>query len=105
MVRLIESMDEYNDLLEISKTKLVVVDFFAVWCGPCKVIAPMFEQWQTEYPDVEFVKVDVDEADEVAATCGIRAMPTFHFYKDGAKLTEIQGANVPKIKELIEANK
>lgn len=47
---------------------------------------PIFEKLAEENPEVEFVKVDVDEADDVAAACGIRAMPTFHFYRGGQKV-------------------
>jgi thioredoxin 1 len=74
-------------------------------CGPCVMVAPMFEQFVIEYPDVEFYKVDVDEAEDVAAHCGIQAMPTFQFYKGGEKIKEIRGADVNKIKELIVLHK
>lgn len=105
MVKLIENTDQFLEMLELSKTKLVVVDFFAVWCGPCKMVAPMFEEFVSEYPDIEFYKVDVDEAEDVAATCGIQAMPTFQFFKGGNKIDEVRGADINKIKQLMLANK
>eukprot|EP00523_Entomoneis_sp_CCMP467_P012422 CAMPEP_0168792438 /NCGR_PEP_ID=MMETSP0725-20121227/14520_1 /TAXON_ID=265536 /ORGANISM="Amphiprora sp., Strain CCMP467" /LENGTH=107 /DNA_ID=CAMNT_0008843083 /DNA_START=106 /DNA_END=426 /DNA_ORIENTATION=- len=101
MVKYIESMDEFKSILEVSKTKLVVIDFTASWCGPCKMISPIFEQMASENPEVEFVKVDVDETDDVAGTCGIRAMPTFQFYKGGEKVEEMMGADVSKLKQLV----
>ena len=58
-----------------------------------------------ENPEAEFVKVDVDEADDVAAACSIQAMPTFHFYKGGAKVDEMLGADQNQLKALIAKNK
>jgi len=65
------------------------------------MISPIFEQMASENPEVEFVKVDVDETDDVAGTCGIRAMPTFQFYKGGEKVEEMMGADVSKLKQLV----
>lgn len=105
MVKHVETMEEWNALMETSKTKLVVIDFTATWCGPCKMIGPVFEQLAGENPDVEFVKVDVDEAEEIAAACGIQAMPTFQFYKGGAKVDEMRGADQQGLVAMIQKNK
>ena len=79
----------------------VVVDFTASWCGPCQRIAPVFAKLAEEMTDVVFVKVDVDENEEVAEECGIQSMPTFQFYKSGQKVHEFSGAAEDKIKEAI----
>uniref|UniRef100_A0A7S1VW64 Thioredoxin domain-containing protein n=1 Tax=Grammatophora oceanica TaxID=210454 RepID=A0A7S1VW64_9STRA len=104
-VKHIGTMDEYNALLETSKTKLVIIDFSAQWCGPCKMISPKFEKMSDEFADIEFAKVDVDEAEDVAAKCGIQAMPTFQFYKGGAMVEEMKGANEGGLRNLIAKHK
>jgi len=87
----------------LSQNKLVVVDFFATWCGPCKYIAPQFEAFSQQFTDWAFVKVDVDENGESAQRYNIRAMPTFVFFVDGKEFKKVQGANVGAIKSLLES--
>ncbi|CAJ1946378.1 unnamed protein product [Cylindrotheca closterium] len=105
MVRMISDMDEWNALMEISKSKAVIVDFTATWCPPCKMIAPIFAKMAEENPEVEFVKVDVDEANDVAGMCGISAMPTFQVYKGGAKVEELRGADPKGLSAMVAKNK
>mmetsp|Transcript_61 Transcript_61/g.170 ORF Transcript_61/g.170 Transcript_61/m.170 type:complete len:109 (-) Transcript_61:90-416(-) len=92
----------------ISGDHLVVVDFFAEWCGPCRMIAPMIEDLskspETTSKGVKFYKIDVDESTDVARDVGISAMPTFHGYKKGERVFEVIGANYPKLKEAILSN-
>lgn len=76
------------------------MDFTASWCGPCKMIAPFFAQFSEQYTNVEFVKIDVDELDEVAAECDISAMPTFRVYHNGAQVDEMKGANKDKLEAM-----
>merc|ERR1711937_613323 len=92
---------EFDKILADAGDKLVVVDFTATWCGPCQRIAPVFVKLAEEMPDVVFVKVDVDENEETAGACGIQAMPTFQFYKNGSKVHEFSGASEEKIREAI----
>merc|ERR1712212_113564 len=103
MVREIENLAEFNSALSDAGDKLVVVDFTATWCGPCKNIAPKY-QGLSEDPanqNVIFLKVDVDEAEDVAQQCKITCMPTFHFYRNGEKVEEIVGANFPKLEQMV----
>jgi len=85
--------------------KLVVIDFFATWCGPCKMIAPTLATMSDEMPDVVFLKVDVDENEDIAADHKVTVMPTFLLFKSGNKVDEFSGANETKLRELIVKNK
>ncbi|KAG0343161.1 hypothetical protein BG004_005466 [Podila humilis] len=100
MVKVIESTAEFNEL--INSGNKVIVDFYADWCGPCKVIAPKFEGLAADNQDVTFVKVNVDNLSDVSATAGVRAMPTFQTYHKGAKVGEVLGAELNKLKALVE---
>ena len=68
----------------IRENKIVLVDFFATWCGPCRMIAPLIEQVAEEYDGKAVVaKVDIDEAQELATQYGIESIPTVILFKDG----------------------
>jgi thioredoxin 1 len=70
------------DALAVS-SNLLVIDFYATWCGPCKMLAPVFEEVADKYPDVTFVKVNVDEDEELARKFRISVIPTLVFVKNG----------------------
>ena len=82
------SMSDLEAKIAEAGDKLVVIDFFATWCGPCKMIAPRIEEWEAEMSNVKFLKVDVDEAEDVAAHYQISAMPTFIFIKNKQKVVK-----------------
>jgi len=85
------SKAEFNAAL--SDNDVVVLDAFATWCGPCKVIAPQVVKFSETYTSAHFVKLDVDEVPDVAQELGIRAMPTFMLFKAGEKVGEVVGAD------------
>jgi thioredoxin len=97
---LVKSSTQYRALLQ--KASLVLVDFTASWCGPCRQIAPHFAKLASLYPDVHFAKVDVDEVQEVAAAENVRSMPTFKVYRYGLKVEEFSGADPGKLKALVD---
>eukprot|EP01084_Bolivina_argentea_P137250 241722_1 len=86
----VTTTDVFNGYLEQSKPLLI--DFYATWCGPCKMIAPKIEQLSHEYPNVQFLKVDVDKMQALSQKYQIQAMPTFIFIKNKQVIARIQGA-------------
>ncbi|KAI8374448.1 thioredoxin-like protein [Radiomyces spectabilis] len=97
-----KNLQEFNQL--INNSKLVVVDFHATWCGPCKLIAPKFAKLVDVYPDVVFAKVDVDEVADVASHVSVRAMPTFMYFINGNKVDEVVGASLKDIEDKIKTH-
>lgn len=80
----------------LQANELVMVDFWAVWCGPCKMIAPTVEELAKEYAGrVKVCKLDTDESPEVAGRYKIMGIPTIMFFKQGQKVDQVVGA-VPK---------
>lgn len=108
MVKEIVEMDDFKALVAeaSSEGKLLVVDFHAQWCGPCKMIAPKIVAMAEEMKGYcLFAKVDVDEAQEIAEEYEIQAMPTFLVFANGMKVDSMAGANEAKLRALIEKNK
>lgn len=78
---------------EVIKSKgFVMVDFFATWCGPCKMTSPIIDQLSEEMKNVKFVKVDVDQNQELASQYQIFSIPTFMVFKDGQVVNQFVGA-------------
>lgn len=91
---------------EIDGCRLSVAKFSACWCGPCRLVKPIFEQLASENKDVRFIEVDIDESAEVAAEYGIMNIPTMLFFVDGEAADMLVGMQTRDgIKEKIEALK
>ena len=98
--------DNFNET--IHNNDIVIVDFWAEWCGPCKSFAPTFETASENHPDVVFAKVNTEEQTELAQTCQIRSIPTLMLFRDQILLFNQAGALAPsqledildKVKEL-----
>lgn len=96
--------DNFNSQVE-AYDGVVIVDFFATWCGPCKMLAPVFEQLSNEMDgSVKFVKVDIDQSLDIARKYNISSVPTMIIFKDGNPVDTLVGF-VPKesIKAKLEA--
>ncbi|MBR1887128.1 MAG: thioredoxin [Bacteroidales bacterium] len=94
----------FTDLIQDSK--LVIVDFWATWCGPCRMLSPILDEVEAEMPDqITVVKVNVDDADEIAAQYRIMSIPTLLFIKNGEIVDKTVGAMPkPALLEKIKAN-
>ncbi|XP_045050992.2 thioredoxin domain-containing protein 8 isoform X2 [Desmodus rotundus] len=101
MVQIIKDEDEFKTLLKTAGCKLVVVEFSAKWCGPCKRIYPLVHAMSLQYQNVVFANVDVDDSRELAQTCHIRVIPTFQMFKRARKIFEFCGADAKKLEEKI----
>ena len=81
----------------LSSNRITVVDFYADWCGPCKAIAPIYEQLSAQLSrpgTLAFTKVNVDSQKQIAQTYNITAMPTFMIFKSGRESKRIKGADI-----------
>jgi thioredoxin 1 len=79
----------------VTSDGITFVDFWAEWCGPCKMFAPVFEQTADENPDVTFAKVDTEAEQQLAGSLGIMSIPTLMIFRDGVQLFAQPGA-LPK---------
>lgn len=103
-MKIIESKEEYSELL--NNNELVFVDFYADWCGPCKMVGPVVEKLADKNTDVAFAKVNVDHLLEVAGMYGIMSIPTLIVLKKGTPVTKQIGfASEADLQNLIDKAK
>ena len=90
----------------LSQGKLMMVDFWADWCGPCRMLGPVIEQLAGQYPDVVVGKVNVDDEQELALRYGVMSIPTVIFFKDGKEIDRKVGVMPPEVfTQVLDTNK
>jgi thioredoxin len=97
-INLINLVKSENWQLLYNSDKKIIVDFTATWCGPCQRIAPLFKELSTQYKDILFLKVDVDEFEDIVEEMNISCMPTFLFLKNKNIIYKLEGGDDMKLK-------
>eukprot|EP00553_Chaetoceros_curvisetus_P007951 CAMPEP_0204616968 /NCGR_PEP_ID=MMETSP0717-20131115/4082_1 /ASSEMBLY_ACC=CAM_ASM_000666 /TAXON_ID=230516 /ORGANISM="Chaetoceros curvisetus" /LENGTH=115 /DNA_ID=CAMNT_0051630371 /DNA_START=109 /DNA_END=456 /DNA_ORIENTATION=- len=103
----IDGEEAFDNTVSGAGDALVVVDYSTTWCGPCKVIAPKFDELSDAYPDAVFLKVIGDanpSAGKLMKREGVRSVPSFHYFKSGEKVDVVNGANAEAIEAAIKKN-
>lgn len=91
--------DEFKTVINEGK---VVVDFFATWCGPCKMLSPVMDEISNELSDINFYKVDVDKNEDIAREYGIMSIPTIIIFENGKVVNTLVGLrSKTELKEVI----
>ena len=90
---MLKHLEREDNLGEIKKRKKVLVDYFATWCMPCKMLSPILEEVAEADKEVTIVKVDIDEFEQEAVMAGIRSVPTLVYYKDGKEAKRVSGVH------------
>ncbi|GMM51791.1 thioredoxin [Starmerella bacillaris] len=99
MVSAITSNEQFTDAISNGTT---LVDFFAEWCGPCKMISPVLDKLEPQYESIKFVKVDIDNLSDIAKKYEITAVPSFVFFKDGEVVDVVRGAAAAQVKQALD---
>jgi len=100
----VSNEESFDTIIKDAKGSLVVIDYSTTWCGPCKVIAPKFDELSDKYPQAKFLKVIGDaspEASKLMKREGVRSVPSFHYFKNGEKVDVVNGANAAAIEAAI----
>ena len=97
---MVEQINDKNFEQTLQSHNIVVVDFYAVWCGPCKMMHPIIEELAKEHSQIKFVKLDIDDSTSLAISQNVQVVPTFVAYKQGKEINRIIGYNTKEDFEL-----
>ena len=100
---MIKHINNKSDFVDATASGTVLVDFYANWCGPCKMLAPVLEQFANDMPDVQVIKVDVDVVSDVAKEFGVVSSPTLILCKEGEIVDKQVGfMNINQLKAFVK---
>lgn len=104
-VHIIGSLENWDEKISETKKegKRVVVNFSASWCGPCRMIIPLYAELSLKYPQLVFLAVDVDDLPDLSSSWDVHATPTFFFLQDGNQIDKLVGANKPELEKKVLA--
>jgi len=100
-----KSIEVKDDTLKelLTKEGITVLDFWAPWCGPCRMVGPIIEQLAEANDDIQVGKLNIDENSESATTYGIRSIPTIIIFKDGVKVKQVSGVQpLAQLQKIVE---
>jgi len=103
---LLSAITDFVNYSKSNPTKLMVLDFTASWCGPCKSLKPFITYLKEQYENVEFYEIDIedDNTETITNTFDIKKVPTFIYYKNGEVCNRMIGTDKNKIEEFINEN-
>ena len=94
------SDNDFNDI--IANNKLVVVDFFATWCGPCRALSPYIDELATNHHHILFAKANIEETPIMANELDVKSLPCVIIFENGKEINRVVGLNKPKLQAIIE---
>ena len=94
------SDNDFNDIT--TSNKLVVVDFFATWCGPCRALSPYIDELATNHHNILFAKANIEETPDIANELDVKSLPCVIIFENGKEINRVVGFNKPKLQALIE---
>ena len=86
----------------ITSNKLVVVDFFATWCGPCRALSPYIDELATNHHNILFAKANIEETPVIANELDVKSLPCIIIFENGKEIHRVVGFNKPKLQAIIE---
>ena len=98
-----KTIEDLNNYSKTNSSKLIVIDFKASWCSPCKTIKPFVEYLKEHYTNVDFYEIDIEdeETETITKSFEIKKLPTFIYYKNGQVCSSLLGINKGTIEELV----
>ena len=103
-VNIITSGQEFNNIISSCNNTLIIIDFHAQWCGPCKRIASDYSKLANEYNNCVFLKIDIEECERIAEKYNVSSLPTFIGLQNNDIVFQSSGANLQKIRDFLKKN-